>query len=122
MIFFLIFAQSPDCGYTLELPRRGGSNEYQQSMFWSKGGSNVYPQSMFLAKIRKIGIYSIPTVSRYLLYRGICISRERSSAVPPSNGLCSASFEANVKRLTPAKSDQDGKTSGKIMCTFTKIM
>ena len=23
-----------DCGYSLEPPRRGGSNEYQQSMFW----------------------------------------------------------------------------------------
>ena len=26
-----------DCGYTLEPPRRGGSNEYTQFMFW------VYP-------------------------------------------------------------------------------
>ena len=34
---FLIFAQNIDCGYTLELPRRGGSNEYTQSMFWSNG-------------------------------------------------------------------------------------
>ena len=25
---FLIFAQNIDCGYTLEPPRRGGSNEY----------------------------------------------------------------------------------------------
>ena len=33
---FLIFAQNIDCEYTLESPRRGGSNEYQQSMFWSK--------------------------------------------------------------------------------------
>ena len=33
---FLIFAQNIDCGYTLEPPRRGGSNEYPQSMFWSK--------------------------------------------------------------------------------------
>ena len=24
------------CGYTLEPPQRGGSNEYPQSMFWSK--------------------------------------------------------------------------------------
>ena len=31
----LIFAQNIDCGYTLEPPRRGGSNEYPQSMFWS---------------------------------------------------------------------------------------
>ena len=44
---FLIFAQNIDCGYTLEPPRRGGSNEYQQSMFWSKNKKNrhtpVYP-------------------------------------------------------------------------------
>ena len=30
---FLIFAQNIDCGYTLEPPQRGGSNEYPQSMF-----------------------------------------------------------------------------------------
>ena len=33
LIFFLFFAQNIDCGYTLEPPRRGGSNEYPQSMF-----------------------------------------------------------------------------------------
>ena len=33
-IIFLIFAQNIDFGYSLELPRRGGSNEYPQSMFW----------------------------------------------------------------------------------------
>ena len=33
---FLTFAQNIDCGYTLEPPRLGGSNEYPQSMFWSK--------------------------------------------------------------------------------------
>ena len=25
-----------DCGYLLEPPHRGGSNEYQQSMFWAE--------------------------------------------------------------------------------------
>ena len=39
-LFFLFLLQNIDCGYTLEPPRRGGSN--------------VYPQSMFGAKIRKI--------------------------------------------------------------------
>ena len=29
---FHISAQNIDCGYSLELPRRGGSNEYPQSM------------------------------------------------------------------------------------------
>ena len=38
--FFNISAQNIDCGYLLEPPRRGGSNEY--------------PQSMFSAEIRKI--------------------------------------------------------------------
>ena len=37
---FHISAQNIDCGYSLEPPRRGGSNEY--------------PQSMFVSKIRKI--------------------------------------------------------------------
>ena len=32
-IIFLISAQNIDCGYSLEPPRRGGSNEYPQSMF-----------------------------------------------------------------------------------------
>ena len=39
---FLIFAQNIDCGYTLEPPRRGGSNEYPQSMFLSKNKKNRY--------------------------------------------------------------------------------
>ena len=39
---FLSFAQNIDCGYTLEPPRRGGSNEYPQSMFWSKNKKNRY--------------------------------------------------------------------------------
>ena len=33
---FLIFAQNIDFVYTLEPPHRGGSNEYPQSIFWSK--------------------------------------------------------------------------------------
>ena len=35
-IIFLISAQNIDCGYTLEPPQRGGSNEYPQSMFWAE--------------------------------------------------------------------------------------
>ena len=40
---FLIFAQNINCGYTLEPPQLGGSNEYPQSMFWSKIKKKVYP-------------------------------------------------------------------------------
>ena len=43
-IFFYISAQNIDCGYSLEPPRRGGSNEYPQSMFLSRNKkNNVYP-------------------------------------------------------------------------------
>ena len=35
-IFFLFLLKNIDCGYSLEPPRRGGSNEYPQSMFWAK--------------------------------------------------------------------------------------
>ena len=34
--YFHISAQNIDCGYSLEPPRRGGSSEYPQSMFWSE--------------------------------------------------------------------------------------
>ena len=33
---FHISAQNIDCGYSLEPPRRGSSNEYPQSMFWAE--------------------------------------------------------------------------------------
>ena len=33
---FHIIAQNLGCGYSLEPPRRGGSNEYPQSMFWAE--------------------------------------------------------------------------------------
>ena len=32
-LFFLLLLQNIDCGYSLEPPRRGGSNVYPQSMF-----------------------------------------------------------------------------------------
>ena len=44
LFFFHISAQNIDCGYSLEPPRRGGSNEYLQSMFLSRNKkNNVYP-------------------------------------------------------------------------------
>ena len=40
---FRISAQNIDCVYSLEPPRRGGSNEYPQSMFLSRNKkNNVY--------------------------------------------------------------------------------
>ena len=54
-IIFLISAQKHRLWYSLESPRRGGSNEYPQSMFFSRwGGSNEYHNLCFWAEIRKI--------------------------------------------------------------------
>ena len=39
---FLIVAQNIDCGYILEPPWRGCSNEYPQCTFWSTNKKNMY--------------------------------------------------------------------------------
>ena len=40
-IIFHISGQNIDCGYSLEPPRQGGSNEYPQSMFLSRHKKNI---------------------------------------------------------------------------------
>ena len=40
-IIFLISAQNIDCGYLLEPPRRGGSNEYPNLCFEQKYEKNI---------------------------------------------------------------------------------
>ena len=55
--FFLdIFAQNIDCGYMLESPRRGGSNEYPQSLFWSQNKKNRYTSAYPSFIVRKWGL------------------------------------------------------------------
>ena len=57
---FLIFAQNIDCGFTLESPRQGGSNEYPQSIFWSKNKKDRYTPaypSFFYIKVGFRGVY-----------------------------------------------------------------
>ena len=57
--FFHISAQNIDCGYSLEPPRRGGSNEYPQSMFLSRNKkNNVYPckPQLYYIKVRLKGV------------------------------------------------------------------
>ena len=51
-IFFHISAQKIDIRYSLEPPRRGGSN--------------VYPQSMFLAQMRKNNVYPCKPQFHYI--------------------------------------------------------
>ena len=45
-IIFLFLLKNIDCGYSLELPLRGGSNEYPLSMFWAE----IWKISEFLSE------------------------------------------------------------------------
>ena len=64
-LFFLFLLQNIDCGYSLEPPRRGGSNEYPQSMFWSKNKKNIkfFPVKIFIFKTKKISVYYMDVFS-----------------------------------------------------------
>ena len=58
---FHISAQNIDCGYSLEPPRRGGSNEYPQSMLLSRNKkNNIYPcKPQFYIKVGFKGVKSL---------------------------------------------------------------
>ena len=59
---FHISAQNIDCGYLLEPPQRGGSNEYPLSMFLSRNKKiNVYPckPQFFCIKVGFKGVKTI---------------------------------------------------------------
>ena len=73
--FFLIFAQNIDCGYTLEPPRRGGSNEYPQSMFWSKNKKNIkiFPVKIFIFTAKNN--FCIMHGQVFVMYMGTPIAR-----------------------------------------------
>ena len=52
IIFLILLKKNIDCGYSLEPPRRGRSNEYPQSMFLA--GYEKY-QNFFIRKISLFG-------------------------------------------------------------------
>ena len=59
---FHLSAQNIDCGYSLEPPRRGGSNEYPQSMFLSRNKKkNVYPYKPHVFYI-KVGFKGVKII------------------------------------------------------------
>ena len=73
---FHISAENIDCGYSLEPPRRGGSNEYSQSVFLSSNKkNNVYPckPQFYYIKVGFKGIKIIQACFRdvsFLIWRG----------------------------------------------------
>ena len=51
-LFFLFLLKNINCGYSLEPPRQGGSNEYPQSMFWAEIWKDI---RIFIWKISVFG-------------------------------------------------------------------
>ena len=72
LVIFLIFAQNIDCGYKLEPPRQGGSNEYPQSMFWSKNKKNSYIPLHIPAFLYKSGVRGFILYGHVFLMHGQC--------------------------------------------------
>ena len=57
-IIFLILLIHADCGYSLEPPQRGGSNEYQQSFLSSNiNHIRIFYPNIFLLLVVKVLIY-----------------------------------------------------------------
>ena len=84
-INFLISAQNIDCGYSLEPPRRGGSVEYPQSIFWAEIEKKIseFLSEIFLVLVVKFSIYLnkrifVMTDFRYL----------RQRLTKSTNGMC----------------------------------
>ena len=77
---FLNFAQNIDFRYRLEPPRRGGSNEYPQCMFWIKNKENRYTPAKpsFSIKVGFKGVYLSRTCfhngMEYLADSYLCLS------------------------------------------------
>ena len=59
---FHISAQNIDCRYSLEPPRRDGSNEYPQSMFLNRNNkNNIYPSKPQFYYI-KVGLKEVKII------------------------------------------------------------
>ena len=59
LLFFIFLLKNIDYGYSFDPPRRGGSNEYPQSMFLRRNKkNNVYPckPEFYYIKIRFMGV------------------------------------------------------------------
>ena len=62
---FHISAQNKDYGYSLEPPRRGGSNEYPQSMFLSIDKKIMYTPCKPLFYYIKVGFKGVKIIQAY---------------------------------------------------------
>ena len=109
-IIFLIFAQNIDCGYSLEPPRWGGSNEYPQSMFWA----NVWKISVFYLKIFN---FLEVKVSIYLNRRVFVMDDRKNEKQYPRIIIKYASLESlmNTTTTTTTTTNDNNNNNSKMM-------
>ena len=75
---FHISAQNIDCGYSLELPHWGSSNEYPQSMFLSRNKkNNVYPCKPQLKLYRRVFVM----ITKTYLYNFVILTPFNSTFI-----------------------------------------
>ena len=79
-IIFLFLLKNLDCGYSSEPPRRGGSDEYPQSMFWAeiwKISEFLYENLPFLEVKFSIYLNRRVSVMRSTVHFPICSSESK---------------------------------------------
>ena len=67
---FHISAQNIDCGYSLEPPRRGGPNEYPQSMFLNRNKKIIYTPVNPSLTIQKWGLRGLNYIGMFSWWYG----------------------------------------------------
>ena len=102
---FHISAQNIDCGYLLEPPQRGGSNEYPQSMFLSRNKkNNVYPckPKFYYVKVGFKGVILYRYV--FVMHLLTCASNEDSNKLShPCSVIILRCLLENTLHTWPAK-------------------
>ena len=78
-LFFLFQLKNIDCGYALQLPRRGGIIEYPQSMFWAEIWKKIseFLSENFKSFLVKFSVYLNRRVF-VLFYPGVCSQLKKS--------------------------------------------
>ena len=102
-------AQNIDCGYSLEPPRWGSSNEYPQSMFLSRDKKNNVNPSFTIYKRTMMVLYRSPEQTDLHTYISVEVSAKFTAlnfiALHPPQLPCfflfNASWQLNLERGSP---------------------
>ena len=93
-LFFLFLLKIIDFGYSLEPPRRGGSNEYPQSMFWAEIWKiSEFSSENFQFVVMKFSIY---LNRRVFIMISLCCIWLASRISATAADVCSEALSAEV--------------------------